>query len=333
MQALDAKREKLSLPPANTKDLWKELDNQSVAKLDALLGKSTLEHKLSTYGDIVYATCRDICGVKELKEKKPPQKSRRQRMMENIRIQKKNLKKQMKTAPENELQGLDQLWKELKSKHNALSKAEALRKKRSKRKKTQDRFFKGPFQFARALFEQPKSGTLEVEKETLEQHLEKTYSQLKTDTPLNIPGLVQPERPSTAFNDKPPTLEELKKVVVKARAKSAPGPNGIPYLLYKKCPKVLEWLHKMLRSAWRNKKVSTQWMIAEGVYIPKEQNSSTINQFRPISLLNVEGKMFFSVMAARLTSYLMENKFLDVSVQKGGIPGVPGCLEHATVSP
>ena len=56
VQALEAKREKLSLPPANAKDLWEELDNQIVAKLDALLGKSTLEHKLSTYGDIVYAT-------------------------------------------------------------------------------------------------------------------------------------------------------------------------------------------------------------------------------------------------------------------------------------
>ena len=72
-------------------------------------------------------------------------------------------------------------------------------------------------------------------------------------------------------------------------------------------------------------------MTADGVYIPKEQNSSGLNQFRPISLLNVEGKIFFSVMAGRLTKYLMENKYLDVSVQKGGIPGVAGCVEHATM--
>ena len=85
----------------------------------------------------------------------------------------------------------------------------------------------------------------------------------------------------------------------------------------------------MLRSAWRNKKVSTQWITADGVYIPKEQNSNTISQFRPISLLNVEGKIFF--MASRMTSYLLENSYLDVSVQKGGIPGIPGCLEHATM--
>lgn len=80
-----------------------------------------------------------------------------------------------------------------------------------------------------------------------------------------------------------------------------PGPNGIAYLLYKKCPKVLGWLHKMIRSAWRKLKISDQWMIAVGVCIPKEQNSTDINQFRPISLLKDEGKICFSVMAARLT--------------------------------
>lgn len=331
VQALDAKREKLRLPAANAKDQWEKLEEQLVAKLNTLIGKSTLDHKLATYGDIVYATCRDILGVQQPKEKKPPQKSRRQRMMEDIRIQKKNLRKQMKTVSDTEREGLRELWQDLKTKHSALSKAEAARKKKSKRKKTHDRFFKDPFQFARALFEQPKSGILTVEKDVLEQHLKDTYSQPSNATPLNIPGLVKPGRPTTPFKDNPPTLEEMRKVVTKARAKSAPGPNGIPYLLYKKCPKVLAWLHKMLRSAWRNKKVSAQWMLADGVYIPKEQNSSTINQFRPISLLNVEGKIFFSVMAARLTSYLLGNSYLDVSVQKGGIPGVPGCLEHATM--
>eukprot|EP00745_Piridium_sociabile_P006712 TRINITY_DN14328_c0_g1_i10.p3 TRINITY_DN14328_c0_g1~~TRINITY_DN14328_c0_g1_i10.p3 ORF type:complete len:105 (+),score=20.41 TRINITY_DN14328_c0_g1_i10:577-891(+) len=93
------------------------------------------------------------------------------------------------------------------------------------------------------------------------------------------------------FNNKPPTLDEVKKVVQKARAKSSPGPNGIPYLLYKKCPNVLDWLHKLIRSAWRNLKISDQWMTADGVYIPKEQNSRNINQFIPISLLNVDGKI------------------------------------------
>ena len=63
----------------------------------------------------------------------------------------------------------------------------------------------------------------------------------------------------------------------------------------------------------------------------KEQNSTEINQFRPISLLNVERKTFFSVMASRLTKYLTENGYIDTSVQKRGITGISGCLKHATM--
>ncbi|GFO44522.1 reverse transcriptase [Plakobranchus ocellatus] len=80
-----------------------------------------------------------------------------------------------------------------------------------------------------------------------------------------------------------------------------------------------------------NIKISKEWVTAEGVYIPKEQDSRGINHFRPISLLNVEGKIFFSVMASRLTKYLTENGYINTSVEKGGIPGISGCLEHATM--
>ena len=69
-------------------------------------------------------------------------------------------------------------------------------------------------------------------------------------------------------------------------------------------------------------------MIADGVYIPKEQNLKDINQFRLISLLNVEGKIFFAVLASRLTKYLFTNEYINTSLQKGGIPGIAGCLEH-----
>ena len=74
-------------------------------------------------------------------------------------------------------------------------------------------------------------------------------------------------------------------------------------------------------------------MIADGVYIPKEKNSKDIGYFRPLSLslLNVEGKIFFAVLASRLTRYLLINEYIDTSVQKGGVPGMAGCLEHGNI--
>ena len=77
--------------------------------------------------------------------------------------------------------------------------------------------------------------------------------------------------------------------------------------------------------------MALQWRCAEGVLIPKEEDSKKIGQFRMISLLSVEGKIFFSIVARRLSDFLSSNNYIDTSVQKGGISGVPGCLEHTGV--
>lgn len=60
-------------------------------------------------------------------------------------------------------------------------------------------------------------------------------------------------------------------------------------------------------------------------------SSSTIEQFRIISLLSVEDKIFFSIVARRMMEFLLRNSYIDTSVQKGGVPKVPGCIEHTGV--
>lgn len=124
---------------------------------------------------------------------------------------------------------------------------------------------------------------------------------------------------------------EVQQVVKKARASSAPGPSGISYQVYKKCPKLLLRLYKMLRIVWKKEVIPTEWTMAEGIFAPKEENSESVEQFRTISLLSVEGKIFFSVLAKRITSYLIANNYVDTSVQKGGVPGFSGCLEHTSI--
>ena len=57
--------------------------------------------------------------------------------------------------------------------------------------------------------------------------------------------------------------------------------------------------------------------------------SKGIPNFRPISLLNVEGKIFFGVLARCMTTFLMSQHYINTSIQKAGILGFPGCLEHS----
>ncbi|XP_026059304.1 uncharacterized protein LOC113043970 [Carassius auratus] len=139
------------------------------------------------------------------------------------------------------------------------------------------------------------------------------------------------ETPEEGLDTSEPTWREVQDIVQKARSASAPGPNGIPYKVYKRCPMILRRLWKLLRRIWTKGIIPASWKRAEGCFVHKEMDSSDISQFRTISLLSVECKVFFSVLAKKMTTCMVKNKFVDTSVQKGGIPGFSGCLEHTGI--
>lgn len=75
-------------------------------------------------------------------------------------------------------------------------------------------------------------------------------------------------------------------MVKAAHSASAPGPGGVPYIIYKRCPQLRRHLWKILKVIWRRGRIVDQWRYADGVWIPKEENSRHISQFRSISPLS-----------------------------------------------
>ena len=123
-------------------------------------------------------------------------------------------------------------------------------------------------------------------------------------------------------------------ILATRRNASAPGLNGIPYKVYKKCPKTSQFLFKIFHACFKRCEIPIQWRSAEEIYIPKVSTPSDTNlsDFRPIALLNVEGKLFFSLISKRLEIHLIHNnKFINNSIQKGCMEKVPGCWEHLSM--
>ena len=180
------------------------------------------------------------------------------------------------------------------------------------------------------LLVESKSGKLDVPKEELENHLKMTYSYDLNGIPIPpLRDLPKSQDTTLLFDDSGIKLKEVRNFVHKARECSAPGLNGISYKLYKNCPHVFRKITVLLQQAWKKGIVSQEWCLADGIWIPMDMQSKYITNFRPISLLNVEGKIFFGVLARRMTTFLMSNHYINTSVQKAGIPGFPGCLEHS----
>jgi hypothetical protein len=320
-------------PGASDKKLWETVNTDLTLTLEKLRG--TVEKKLERMGDIIYEYGTERFGVEEAKggRKVPtPPVSRRQQEIKRLVQERRQLKKQWKKASEVEKEGIEALQDDIKTRLASLRRAENLRKRRRKKEQTRTRFYKDPFKFLKSLFTKEKSGALKTTKKDLEEHLRTTNFDSKRHEHLAIPSDIPPiEPPEHHIETSPPTWKEVENTVRRARTASAPGPNGVPYKVYKNAPDVLRFLWGLMRTAWQKKIIPKVWRRAGGVLIPKEKDAVNISQFLPISLLNVEGKIFFRVIAQRMAEYLQRNAYVDTSVQKAGISGFSGCLEHSSM--
>ena len=114
----------------------------------------------------------------------------------------------------------------------------------------------------------------------------------------------------------------------------SPGLNGIPYKVYKKYPRISKFLFKVFQACFKRCEIPIQWRSAQEIYIPKVSSPSEnkLSDFRPIALLNVEGKLFFSLVSKCLETHLIHNnKFINNSIQKGCMEKIPGCWEHLSM--
>ena len=76
------------------------------------------------------------------------------------------------------------------------------------------------------------------------------------------------------------------------------------------------------------------WRYVMEHYITKTKPPcpSNIKDFRPIALLNVEGKLFFSLISKRLVNHIItNNNLINTSVQKDCMDKVPGCWKHMSM--
>ncbi|KAL5272883.1 hypothetical protein ACHWQZ_G000900 [Mnemiopsis leidyi] len=328
-----ARKEKIRWPKSNDAT-WEEFDLRVSMKLKEVQKTLRFQERMRSHCDVVYEEGVRWFGLTETAERiEPVNRSgdRRSARITALVRERRILRKSLRGAKsELEQNGFRALIKTLNEQLTKLRRAEASRKKQADKRRALNAFKKIPFATIKKILCPNPVGELKCTKEELDAHLEKTYGDPCRGVPLgNLEGL--PKRkgsPTVPLMMSNITRREHDSVIRKARSKSAPGNNGISYIVYKRCSGISENLWSINRVAYENGYYPDNCRFFEGVYIPKADGDFGPSTGRPISLGNVQGKIFLAVVARRLTEFMVNNKYVDMSVQKGGLPGVKGCIEH-----
>lgn len=115
-----------------------------------------------------------------------------------------------------------------------LRQAECHRRDRKRQLKEGVDFTKNPFKYMSKLLGDKRTGELKATKEEVEKHLCQVYSDPKREDSLEeMERLIKLAEPMFPSKEEEPSWRKVRHFLKKARGKSAPWPNGIPYNVYK----------------------------------------------------------------------------------------------------
>ena len=108
------------------------------------------------------------------------------------------------------------------------------------------------------------------------------------------------------------SMDEILTQLRRCKNKSAPGSDGLNYLILKKLPpNILQHITKIFNKAFRIGYFPQSWKRANIIMLPKiGKNQKEAKNWRPISLLSCFGKLFERVVANRITQYVESNNLL-----------------------
>jgi hypothetical protein len=136
---------------------------------------------------------------------------------------------------------------------------------------------------------------------------------------------------SDSFNMDAIRPRDLRKMLSKTTATSAPGPDNLMYGFLKKLPATHHILATLFSKLLISGDPPEDWSKSTVSLIFKSGDMDNPANFRMISLTSCVGKLFHQIVADRIEKYMISNNLLDPQTQKAFLKGINGCIEHTTV--
>ena len=304
-----------------------------------VLTETSPDTKNTRFSDGIYDFLASKYGTREQHPKGRRRQEKLAQALNKARKQKNEARRDLRRArtigvqSREEIMGLAKKFYELVRSHNRCKKlfqrVTGYRRVRDVRSECCENFWP----FAKKLLEE--SPQADIQPQFSEEVAMQYFTKIHHAEPKAFvfpPWMPSPPPPTAEFNCGEITMEEISVAVRKSKTKSAPCPlDGIPYVVFKRCPALLTALFNLFNTCWAQSVVPVQWKIASVKLLGKQaagDDPSLPSNFRPIALTSCVGKLFTTILRNRWLAFMVTNRYLDRSVQKAFMPKTPGCIEH-----
>ena len=255
--------------------------------------------------------------------------------MRNLRKKLRELRREWRqrcNEPSDDTAGLRHEFHQTHKRIKRLARQQKSSEKNERLMKEAFKFRSNPYKYGRKVFNSKSTENPSFSAEEAEAFFPERFA----DTDRSYcysPFSELPPAPSPEFNisSAPPSFDDYKKVLLSRRNSSAPGPNGIPNTVWKRCQCLHQPLYSIIRRVWSSTNIPASWQCATIRLFHKSGSTNDPSNFRPIALSNCEGKVFFSLVSKAVLRHMLRNSFFDKRLQKGFLPDVAGCLEHSSL--
>ena len=213
----------------------------------------------------------DEFGIRETKQKpKLPQKVRKKtsKTFRKLRSQKRKIRMALKKAKRDNkgrkyIAKLHYIRRNIIRSMNRIRKHEEKIQKADQLYRNQKAFNTDHNRFAKKLFSESKSSTPTFSSDTCEDFFRNTYSDEFRDTRYTPPNnMSRPNPPTHTFKTGPPSWQEFSEMLKRRSNGSAPGPNGLPNIVYKKIPFCARTIYNIICKCFTSGTTPTSFGIA-----------------------------------------------------------------------
>ena len=127
------------------------------------------------------------------------------------------------------------------------------------------------------------------------------------------------------------TPKDVKNILRNKSPNTCPGEDGLLYGILAKLPTTHHFLATLYN---KTDKSGVAMDISTNCYLVlahKAGDSSDPGNFRMLAMTSCLVKPYHEIKAKRMSSFMVENKYIDTSLQKAYLEGINGCIEHIQV--